>query len=81
MDRHRLKQDTVNDAEDGGIGTDAERERQDGDRDERRALGEGPKSIPQILEKTVYHPVCSSPNSRVDTSRHDALFQECASDS
>jgi hypothetical protein len=49
--RQRLEQDRVDDAEDGGVGADAES--QDGNRGQgkSRALHEEPRSVPQILPK------------------------------
>ena len=47
--RQRLEQHAVDDAEDGGVGADAERERQDRDRGVARALGQGAEGVAHVL--------------------------------
>jgi hypothetical protein len=49
-DRHRLEHDRVDHAEDGGIGADAERQRQRGDGSEGGTLREHAKAVTEILE-------------------------------
>src|SRR2546430_897970 len=53
--RQRLEQHGVDRAEDGGIGADAEREREHGDEREAGASREGADRVPEILEQGVHH--------------------------
>src|SRR6266571_1728621 len=53
--RQRLEQHGVDCAEDGRVGTDAEREGEHSDQREAGALGEGADGVAQILEERVHH--------------------------
>ena len=44
----RLQHDAVDDAEDGGVGADAERQRQDGDGGVGRALEQGAEDVAHV---------------------------------
>src|SRR5262249_49070896 len=52
----RPQHDAVDDAEDGGVGADAERERENGEQREAGTLAQPPERVPQVLEERV-HPV------------------------
>jgi hypothetical protein len=45
--RQRLQQHAVDDAEDGGVGADADRQGQDGDSGEHRQLDQPPQDVAQ----------------------------------
>src|SRR5579871_2586490 len=49
----RMKKDRVDDAEDRGVGADAERKCQDGDRGEAGIFAQCAKGEPDVLEKIV----------------------------
>jgi hypothetical protein len=51
--RQGTQDDGVDDAEDGGIGADAERQRRDGDSGEARSAPEHPRSDARVLEPRV----------------------------
>jgi len=51
--RQRAQADRVDHLEDGGVGADAERERQDGDRGEPRIPAEEPQAVAQILRQPL----------------------------
>ena len=48
LDRRSAKDHRVDEAEDGRVGPDAERQRENGNRRERRALGQGPKAVADV---------------------------------
>ena len=48
LDRGIPKDHRVDEAEDGRVGPDAERQREDGDRRERRAPGQGPEAVADV---------------------------------
>jgi hypothetical protein len=50
----RLKQQRVDDAEDGGIGTDAERQSDDRNRGEAWTGGGEPRAVAQIVPESVH---------------------------
>ena len=53
--RQRLEQDAVNEAEDRGVGADAERQREDRDRCKSRTLRQGSPAVTQVLEQRIEH--------------------------
>src|SRR5438876_1113001 len=53
--RQRLEQHGVDRAEDGRVGTGAEREGEHSDQREAGALGEGADGVAQVLEERVHH--------------------------
>ena len=52
-DRQHAQQHSIDKAEDGGIGADAQGEAQNGNRGERRTPEQRPNSVPEILPKLV----------------------------
>src|SRR5262249_56605626 len=52
--RQRLEQDGVDDAEHGGVGADAERERQDGRQREAGLPDEGADAVAEVLNESVH---------------------------
>jgi hypothetical protein len=53
LNRERAKQDGVEQGEDGGVGADAEGEREQGYEGEARALGQGAGAEAQVGEEVV----------------------------
>jgi hypothetical protein len=52
--RQRLEHDAVDDAEDGGVGADPERERQDGHRHVPGTPAQGPEGIPDVVRQGLH---------------------------
>ena len=69
MENHQLlrilyrqisQQNRIHEAEDGGVGADAERERNGRDRGEQRIRSHGPQAIAQVLQELL--PKCPGPH-------------------
>ena len=59
LDRRIAKDHRVDEAEDGGVGPDAERQRENGNRRERRALGQGPNAVADVATDPELEPAAA----------------------
>ena len=53
VNRHRLEQHRVDQAENGSVGADAQRQRKDGRGNETGATPKGAQSVAQILRQAI----------------------------
>ena len=65
VQRQRLEQDAVDDGEDGGVGADAERQREGGDQGERFLCREHSPCVPEVLQQHLESPLLLAKPERV----------------
>jgi hypothetical protein len=65
LDGQRPDQNGIDDAERGGVGADAEGEREDGDEGEARVLAEPPEGQTEVEQQTVHGGFCSKRSTGV----------------
>ena len=71
LDRRVAQEDGVDEAEDGRVGADPERERDDGDRRERRPPGQRPDAVAHVAAETVDAPHDGAALPDCDVERDD----------
>ena len=78
--RQRFEQQGVDRAEDGGVGPDAEREREHCHRGEGGALGEGADGVTHVLKESVHHSARNASSGEMELARSAGITDAASAD-